>query len=353
MSRDADALPDSDRFGDAPAPRETMALLGHALVEREWLNAYRDGNLPQALLIGGAQGVGKATLAWRLARFILAHPDHQSAAVAKASDLDVRHDHPVAQRIAQGSHGDVSVLRREWNPQSKKHYSDIRIDDVRKMMDRFKLAAGEGGWRIAIIDSCEDLNRSGANALLKLIEEPPPKSLFLIVAHRPGQVLPTIRSRCRKVMLNPLTAGEVAGAVKASGHSGTPAAILQASERSGGSVREALRLLEGGSLALDAKLGQMLRQLPKLDGREVYAIADQCVRAGQDAAFETLVQALFHHLHTRVHAMAGQGEPIRNLEPMAAAFNELRQSLRDAEIYNLDKRSLIVGIFNRLAQSAR
>lgn len=353
MSRDSDDLPDSDRFGDAPAPRETTALFGHALAEREWLNAYREGNLPQAMLIGGAQGIGKATLAWRLARFILAHPEPQSAAVAHASDLGVAPDHSIAQRVALGSHGDVSVLRREWNPQSKKHYTDIRIDDVRKMMDRFKLAAGEGGWRIAIIDSCEDLNRSGANALLKLIEEPPPKSLFLIIAHRPGQVLPTIRSRCRKVILNPLTADEVAAAVKASGHSATPATILQASERSGGSVREALRLLEGGSLALDAKLGQMLRQLPKLDGREVYAIADQCARAGQDAAFETLVQSLFRHLDARLHAMAGQGESIRNMAPMAQAYDELRQSLRDAEIYNLDKRSLIVGIFNRLSQSAR
>ncbi len=146
-------------------------------------------------------------------RFLLSHPDPAAPAVQAARNLAVPEEHPVSQKIAALSHGDVFLLRREWNEKSKRSYTEIRAEDVRHAIHLFQQASSAGGYRICIVDAAEDLNRSGANALLKLIEEPPPRSLFLIISHRPGQVLSTIRSRCRRLLLKPLTAEEIVSVV--------------------------------------------------------------------------------------------------------------------------------------------
>ena len=214
-----EAAPESDRFDEAPHPRLTQALVGHAEAERTLLDGYRTGRLAHAWLIGGREGIGKATLAWRFARFVLAHPDPATPAVQDAASLSVAPDHPVARRLAAGSMSDVFVLRREWNDKVKpaKFFTEIRIDDVRRAIGLFQRAASAGGWRICIVDCAEDLNASSANALLKLIEEPPPRCLFLIVSHKPAQVLATIRSRCRRLLLQPLGADAIAAAMRALG----------------------------------------------------------------------------------------------------------------------------------------
>jgi hypothetical protein len=204
-----EGVPESDCVEDAPHPRHNHLLFGHGDAELQLLEAYRSGRLPQAWIIGGQEGVGKATLAWRFARFLFANPLFGSAGVARAHDLSVSPEHPVAHRIDSMSIGDLALLRREWNEKTKKHFTEIRMDDVRHALELFHHAAGEGGWRICIVDCAEDLNRSGANALLKVMEEPPPRSLFLIVSHRPARILPTIRSRCQRIPFRSLAADQV------------------------------------------------------------------------------------------------------------------------------------------------
>ena len=169
------------------------------------LTAYRQDRMAQAWILGGPEGVGKATFAWRLARFLLAHPDPAAPEVQRAQSLFVPGEAPAARRIASMALADVFPLRRSWNEKTKKFFTEIRIDDVREIIHAFHQGSGTGGWRVAIVDCADDLNRSSANALLKLIEEPPERSLFLLIAHQPGRLLPTIRSRCRKLMLGPLT----------------------------------------------------------------------------------------------------------------------------------------------------
>ena len=148
-----DTPPEADRFEDAPHPRETYDLIGHAAEEQDLLEAYRAGRLPHAILIGGPSGIGKATLAWRLTRFLLAHPDPAAPAVQAARNLAVPAEHPVSQKIAALSHGDVFLLRREWNEKSKRSYTEIRADDVRHAIHLFQQAAGAGGYRVCIVDA--------------------------------------------------------------------------------------------------------------------------------------------------------------------------------------------------------
>src|SRR5271155_2079504 len=240
---ETDDLPEADALTGAPHPRHAYSLVGHERAEAEMLSAYREGRLPHAWLIGGREGIGKATLAWRFARFLLANPDPAAIAVRQARDLDVEPVHSAARLIAQLAHPDFALIRREWQGATKRFASQISVEAVRLGLQVFHLSAAFGGWRVAIVDCAEDLNRSSANALLKMVEEPPQRSLILIVSHRPGQVLATIRSRCRRLRLHPLSDREIVEAALSLGPPWGEIArekIAAAAKRADGSVREAL-----------------------------------------------------------------------------------------------------------------
>ncbi|ULO24039.1 DNA polymerase III subunit delta' [Methylocystis sp. SB2] len=353
MSRE-EGNPESDRYDDAPHPRETLALFGHAEAEHEFLDAYRRNKMAQAWIIGGPEGVGKATLAWRLARFLLAHPEPAAAAVQSAESLAVPADHPATRRIASMALADIFLLRRAWNDKTKKHFTEIRIEDVRKVIQAFHQASGTGGWRIAIVDCADDLNRASANALLKLIEEPPQRSLFLLVAHQPGRMLPTIRSRCRKLILGALSPEDTIAAVKNLGSpwSNAPESdLLVAAARAEGSVREALRLLGDDGVAFDAAVRRLFERLPQVDWLGAHMLADKLTGRDNEAAYETFMRATQRHLDSRVRALAQTGAAPMRLARYASAWDAIRDAARETEVFNFDKRALVLGIFDRLAQA--
>ena len=348
-----EAPPEADRYEDAPHPREACALIGHAEAERTLLDAYRANRLPQAIILGGPPGIGKATLAWRLTRFLLAHPDPAAAAVQAAENLYVPAEHPVAHKLAALSHGDVFLLRREWNEKAKRSFTEIRADDVRHAIHMFQQAASAGGYRICIVDSAEDLNRSGANALLKLIEEPPPRTLFLIIAHRPGLVLATLRSRCRRLLLQPLSQAEIGAVVAALGAPWSDFArdlVLAAAERAGGAVPAALRLLGGRGTELDRQVRRLLGDLPAVDWRAVHELADAVGGRDNAADYDLMMVAIVDWIDAVLHREAGRGAA--RLAPLAEVWEKAAEAARETEVLNLDKRPLILSIFADLATAA-
>jgi DNA polymerase-3 subunit delta' len=212
-------------------------LFGHAEAEAALLSAYRGGRIPHAWLIGGERGLGKATLAFRMARFVLAHPDPGTPAMQKASSLSVPAEHPIARRIAGQAHSDLLGLERVINEKTNKLFTVIRVDDVYRTVKFFGSTAGEGGWRVAIVDSVDELNSESENALLKIVEEPPPRALLFLISHATGRVLPTIRSRCRTLILRPLAADDVERAAAAAlGQSQVTDDIRAAAAAADGSV---------------------------------------------------------------------------------------------------------------------
>jgi DNA polymerase-3 subunit delta' len=339
----------SDSDDPVPAPRETTVLFGHKEAERTLLDAYRSTRIPHAWLIGGPPGIGKATLAYRLARFVLAHPDPHAAAVQAATSLAVDPDHPVARRIAVQAQGDLLVLERVVNEQTGKLYTVIRVDDVRRSVSFFGSTAGEGGWRIAIIDAVDDLQREGANALLKILEEPPARTLLLLISHSPGRELPTIRSRCRRLLLRPLDNGDVSLALAAAtGRDVNDAELLQAVDAADGSVGHAAHFLDGAALALRQRVLDLLAQLPNPDPRALHALGD--AMSGSEpktlAAFMYLVNGWLSARLDNASAAIGKVRA-------AQAWEKINATARDVEIYNLERKPLVFSVFGWLTDVSR
>jgi DNA polymerase-3 subunit delta' len=337
---------EDDEAGGSPPPRETTALFGHEAAERALLDAYRSGRIPHAWLIGGEPGIGKATLAYRMARFVLAFPDPAQPKVTAATSLAVDPDHPAARRVAANAHTDLLVLERVPGDTGKLR-TVITVEQVRRLTTFFGSTAGEGGWRVCIVDSADELKYpEGSNALLKMLEEPPARSLFLLVSHAPGRLLPTIRSRCRRLDLKPLADRDVARAAAAVLGAEAPAKAVAAA---GGSVARALALSQGPMLALGEKIAELLAALPAPDPYALHALGDQLDR-GDKSLTEVFVGALRDYLSGRLAAEAN--DPAR-LARIADLWDRLNRQARDVETYNLEKKPLVFAIFGLLAEASR
>jgi DNA polymerase-3 subunit delta' len=330
-------------------PRETGALFGHDEAERTLLDAYKSGRIPHAWLIGGPPGIGKATLAYRLARFVLAHADPRLPAMQKATSLAVDADNPVARRIAAQAQGDLLVLERVINEQTGKLYTVIRVDDVRRAVPFFGSTAGEGGWRIAIVDAVDDLQREGANALLKVLEEPPPRTLLLLVSHAPGRELPTIRSRCRRLLLRPLEPADVARAVAAAtGRNADETEVQEAAAAADGSVARALGFLDGPALALRQRVLELFSQLPDPDPRALHALGDAL--GGSEPA---TLAAFMDMVNGWLSARLTDTRPARQLARTAEVWEKVNRAAREVETYNLERKPFVFSVFGQLAEAAR
>ncbi len=290
------ALPEPDRIDGAPHPRETMALFGQDLAQADFLEAYGSDRLHHGWLITGPRGVGKATLAWQIARFLLATPPTQDDGLFGAppapTTLAIAEDHSVARRMLAGSEPGLFVLRRPYDEKAKRLKAQITVDEVRKLKGFFALSAADGGRRVVIVDAADDMNVNAANALLKLLEEPPERTTLLLVSHQPSRLLPTIRSRCRELRLAPLSASDMERALAATDTdlTGVDAAALAA--LSGGSIGEAVRLIQLDGLKLYADIVKLLSTLPDLSRPHAIALAESAAGRGKEERLDLLLTLL-------------------------------------------------------------
>jgi DNA polymerase-3 subunit delta' len=331
-------------------PRETFCFYGHREAETTLLETYRGGRMPHAWLIGGPPGIGKATLAYRMARFVLAHPDPAADAVRGAASLAVSADHPVARAVAMSTHGGLLVLERTAAEKGGLRAS-IVVDQVRETVPFFGATAAVAGWRVCIVDVVDELKWPEApNALLKILEEPPPRALFLLVSHTPARVLPTIRSRCRMLVMRELELDDViAAAADASGTAPGDPALRCAAESADGSVARALMFLGGGVIALQDRIRAALDALPALDWMALHAIGD-ALAPGDRAGLAVFADLVNRWLGRKLDANLGQPA---HAAAIAEAWDHLNQGTREADALNLDRKPLVFSIFARLADLAR
>jgi DNA polymerase-3 subunit delta' len=266
---------------DWPPPWRNERLVGHDTAERTMLAAQQTGKLHHAWLMTGPRGIGKATLAWRFARFLLAG---QAGGLFGAPDsLEVAREAPGRSLIDARSHPDLFHLRRTLNADTGRMRNEIVVDDVRGLGEFMHMTPAMGDWRVAIVDSADEMNRNAANAVLKILEEPPPNAVLLIVAHAPGRLLPTIRSRCRRLALHPLADETVIALLGDYAPNTSPderAALARLAE---GSIGRALELASAGSLALYREMVEVLSTLPDLDMPRLHGFAERFAKRGEEA----------------------------------------------------------------------
>jgi DNA polymerase-3 subunit delta' len=266
---------------DWAPPWRNERLVGHDTAERTMLAAQQTGKLHHAWLMTGPRGIGKATLAWRFARFLLAG---QAGGLFGAPDsLEVAREAPGRSLIDARSHPDLFHLRRTLNADTGRMRNEIVVDDVRGLGEFMHMTPAMGDWRVAIVDSADEMNRNAANAVLKILEEPPPNAVLLIVAHAPGRLLPTIRSRCRRLALHPLADETVIALLGDYAPNTSPderAALARLAE---GSIGRALELASAGSLALYREMVEVLSTLPDLDMPRLHGFAERFAKRGEEA----------------------------------------------------------------------
>ncbi len=324
----------------APAPRANPRLEGHEAVEALLVEGMRTGRLHHAWLLTGPPGIGKATLAYRFARRLF-------AGVPEGNSLALPAEHPVFRRVATGSHADLLTIEREWDPKRKKIRSEIVVDDVRRIAGFLHRTAAEGGWRVVVVDGAETLNSNAENALLKVLEEPPPRAMLLLACSAAGRLLPTIRSRCRRLPLSPLPEQTVAGLLESYLPEADAATRARLAALSDGSPGRALRLAESGGGAA-ALVDQVMAELPRVDVARAHAVADALGR--EDEPFATFMELLSAGVATAVRdAGRGRADPdqlrllgARPLDAWVAVWHALVRLQDETEGAYLDKRQAIV-----------
>jgi DNA polymerase III subunit delta' len=266
-----------------PPPWRNHQLVRHEAAEKTMRAAQGSGRLHHAWLICGPRGIGKATLAWRFARFLLAGQQGGGLFGDASESLDVPAGAPGLNLIDARSHPDLFHLRRTLNHDTGRMRSEIVVDDVRGLGEFMHMTPAMGDWRVAIVDAADEMNRNAANAVLKILEEPPPNAVLLIVAHAPGRLLPTIRSRCRRLALQALDDDTVVQLLA------NYAPDTKAEERTAlaglaeGSIGRALELSGAGSLNLYREMVEVLATLPELDMPKLHSFAERFARRGEEA----------------------------------------------------------------------
>ncbi len=363
-------IPQSDCLEHCLHPRDAVRLVGHERAEKRLFDAYTSGKMPHAWILSGKPGIGKATLAYRLARFVFKNPDFSRINTTGAS-LHIAPEDPVFHRVSAQAHADLLIMRRAFNIKRGKLFTEIRAEDVRKSSRFFATTSGEGGWRICIVDTADEMNLTAANALLKILEEPPKRALFLLVSNAPHRLLPTIRSRCCNLAMTPLTGSEVRDVFESRiGEDERPSesdmAIL--TKLAQGSAGRALKLATSDGARIYRDIHGIMNALPELDLPGAHKLADDLTGRPRAAQFDLFFDLLEDWIASMVRLGLGQGgdeilegegaimQRLARPDALAhwsALWEKTYQSLAQARALNLDRKQLVLDTLFSLEETAR
>jgi DNA polymerase-3 subunit delta' len=366
---EAQDIPEPDRAEGAPHPRETRRLFGQEAAEAAFLDVWRSGRMHHAWLISGPKGVGKATLAWKIARFLLAEAPAEAGlfgAPPPPSTLDLSPDNPILRRTTALSEPRLCLVRRGWDERAKRLKSEITVDEARRLKSFLALSAADGGRRVILVDAVDEMNTNAANALLKILEEPPARTTLLLVSHQPARLLPTIRSRCRDLRCTTLGPDDLALALAGAGIE-TPEDSAALAELSGGAPGQALELVTLDGLSTYAEVVALLSGAPSMDRARAVRLSEG-LRANDprtpllvrliETALARLSATGAGHPPAR-EAAPGEARMLARLAPSLAAAHawaDLHERLgaraRHGLAVNLDPSALILDILLTINETA-
>ena len=373
---DDDETDDIEKEADAAVPVEVVPranpdLSGHEDIEKSLLQDCLTGRLPHALVLAGSQGIGKATLAFRLARFLFSGRADQQEAGLFGDDplpvsLHVAPEHPVFHRVASSGHADLLTVEREFDEKKGCFKNNVSVESVRRIHPFVRMTAAEGGWRVVIVDGAEYLNASSQNALLKVLEEPPKKTVLILTTSQPGSLLPTIRSRCRMVLMEPLSEKTVSDLLdtRVQGLGADEKALL--SRISHGSIGKALSFYKDDGVDLYRQLLDVVSTMPKLDMVMVHDLAEKLGKRGADESYATATEIMIGWCERQARAevrglptediLSGDAEIFQKIGDLHSSgyffrvWEKISQIVLQTEISNLDKRMTIINTFLVLQQ---
>ena len=368
------AKKDEPEIGDVPPPRENPDLIGHELAERELLDAFNSGRMSHAWLICGPRGIGKATLAFRFTRYVLSQGTigggggglfGGEAALPRSDNLYIPPDSAIFRRVAAQGHADLMTVERGYSDSARRKLrAGIVVDDVRKIGPFLSMTPAEGGWRVVVVDGADLMNRSAMNAVLKVLEEPPQQSLLLLTCHNPGRLLPTVRSRCRMMTMNPLAPDAVETLIGRFAPDIAPSDAAALAKLSEGSIGRALTLAEEGGLDLYRELMALLDTLPNLDAVRLHEFADRLARAGAENAFRTVTELLQNWLAGIIRAGAGASVDADfapwsrltadgGLDRWLQVWEKVTHLLARSDHANLDRKQVVLTVVLAIESAAR
>ena len=342
----------ADKIDGIPHPAETMELVGHEETVSQILQQYASDRMHHALLLTGPRGIGKATLAMRIAAHVFKHPIGSNAPLV----LDhAEMNDPINGKISARSHPNLLHMTRPWDDKTKKFKTQLTVDVIRLTVPFFGTSRGEEGWRIAIVDAADDMNASAANALLKILEEPPHNTLFFVLSHSPAKVLPTIRSRCQQVSLKPLEEVQVLSILDKfgalDGLSADDTTLLGRLAK--GSVRAGLLLTRENGLEIYKSFMTACQRLDKPDWAQIQAMAEKVTARGKEDGFRLLLEFANEFMEGHATGRLGGKNDISSLARWAQVWEKTQNSTRIADGYNLDRKQVILNLFQDMGEAAR
>jgi len=338
-----------DTLDGVPEPSETPRLVGHEQAANMLASAYRAGKLPHALIFAGPVGIGKATLAFHLAHHLLKHPISGQAPLALATPDPTS---SLFRQIATGAHPSVLHLTRPLNDKTKSFKTVVTVDEIRKVSRFLSLTSHDGSYRVVIVDPADDMNTNAANALLKNLEEPPARSLFILIVHAPGSLLPTIRSRCQMVRLTPLDDDsllQVLGTTEPPPPE-DPEARAALVARAGGSVRNAILLTQYGGLEIAEALDALVKG--RRDVASAYKLAEAVAGRDQAIPFDIFNRRALDLLSDAASRAAMTGD-LGRAKTLSDTWQEALDAVSETETYNLDKKQHALTMIDRLNSAMR
>lgn len=333
-------------------PRLTEVLFGQSAAEETFLRGFNAGTLHHAWLVTGERGIGKATFAYRAARFLLSR---DAGSFERAETLAVPASHPAARQLSAGAHTSLFVLGE--TPGAAASSASIGVDEVRRLRSFLSLTS-PGGWRAMIVDPANDLTIASANALLKAIEEPPHRTVFFLIGHGAATVMPTIRSRCVKLALRPLKLADFADAVVTACQAGElEAPDAQALQKlhaiCAGSPGRALEFIAGGLLPLSQTLDKIISSLPRTNQALVHSLIQSASGARNAQAFAKLCDLIEERIESLARKALGRAPDAAESAAWAQAWQAFRQRRSEMEVFNLDKGAFLMSAFSDMEHVVR
>lgn len=338
-----------DTIPGVPEPRENPRQFGHREAADLLAAAYRAGRLHHALLLSGPHGIGKATFAFHLAHHLLRYPHPEEAPETLASPDP---DSSLFRQIASGSHPAVLHLARPYNEKTKTFRSALTVDEIRRVSRFLSMTSHDGSHRIVVVDSADDMNTNAANALLKSLEEPPQRTLFVLIAHSAGALLPTIRSRCQTIRMRPLEKNALLQVLSTleTDLPADPKALDALAERAEGSARAAILLTQFGGFEIMEALDNAVKAA-KPDIAATYRLADAVSGKDQSIQFSLFNNGALEFIEAHAARAAEKGD-VWSAGRLGALWQELRRQIVETEAFNLDRRQHVVSVVGRIREIA-